>query len=223
MKIFSQGMLTRRLLIIALVVMVIAILYLPLGLAFLTVPEQVFVVSFLVFFILYSNVIAGFMFLNTLLSKIDKEEDVDEFLKPNLSLQDYFRYVVEGELLLLSEEILFRLKERTSILFNIVLVFLFSFFVLYLINVLPEPVFYAAVLPALTVTVIVWGMESYIDLKFIRIFVKEIEKFYKLLAVTQKVEELEEALEQEEEEAQQTEESSQDSKSEENKKSEDNK
>ncbi len=181
MKIFNQWKLARWLLIILFVVIIVSILYLPLWLSFLTLPEQIFILSLIVFLIVYSNVIAGYLVLNTLLSKIDNDENIEDLVQEHLSKEDFIKLILEGELLFVVESMLFKLKERTSILFNISLLFMFWFFILYNVGVIIEPIFYSIIVPILVVTFLVWGIESVVSLKFIRVFSEELIKLKEIL------------------------------------------
>ncbi len=74
---------------------------------------------------------------------------------------------------MLVETQLLKVKEKSSTLFDMTLLFLFVMFILQIINIIPDVVFYSVVLPAIIVIVFVWFVEIYASWKFTRIFLEE--------------------------------------------------
>jgi len=174
MKITSQSKLARVVLYILLILVVIALLFLPFGLQFLTLPEQVFVLTLLVFFIMYSKVFGGYYFVSVLLSLIDKWEDVYNHLSKKLTKKSLYEYLLEGDLLILTETQLVKVQEIASLLFDITLVFLLGIGIVFLGGILDPSVFYAVALAVMIVWILAIFTELYVDLKFARVFEEEI-------------------------------------------------
>ena len=194
----KQGKASKIVLFVLLVLFVIAILALPFGLQFMTIPEQVFLLGLIVFFLIYTKVFAGYAFVNTLLNLIDKGEDVFEHLKNNLSKESLFKALEEGSLMVLSETQFLKVQEMSSNLFDLTLVYLFAMLVAAISWVLPMPIFYAATLPAVIVVVFAWLVELYIDVKFYRVFAQEIQELEALARALNLENQLEEHLDEEE-------------------------
>ena len=176
----KQGKASKIILFLLLVLFVIAILALPFGLKFMTIPEQIFLLWLIVFFLIYTKVFAGYAFVNTLLDLVDKGEDVFDHLKNNLSKESLLKALEEGSLMVLTETQFLKVQEMSSSLFDLSLVYLFAMLVAAISGILPMPVFYAATLPAVIVIVLAWLIELYIDVKFYRVFEQEIAEIESL-------------------------------------------
>lgn len=199
----KQGKASKIVLFVLLVLFVIAILALPFGLKFMTIPEQVFLLGLIVFFLIYTKVFAGYAFINTLLDLIDKGEDIFEHLKNNLSKESLLKALEEWSLMVLSETQFLKVQEMSSNLFDLTLVYLFAMLVAAISGVLPMPIFYAATLPAVIVVVFAWLIELYIDVKFYRIFEEEIKEIESLARALNLENQLEGSLETENEDEEQ--------------------
>ncbi len=196
MKLTTQWKRVRYVLLFVFIVLVLTILFLPFSLKFLTIPEQLFILSFIVFFIIYAKVIGGYYFVNNLLNLINNEEDLYQLLKENLSKHSLAKYLLEGDLLLLAESQILKLKEISSLLLDATLLFLLILFGLNISLMLPDPIFFALTIPAVVVIVFVWLIELYIDAKFIKTFEKEIDEFYKVAKALDLENKLEENVEE---------------------------
>jgi len=194
----KQGKASKIVLFVLLVLFVIAILALPFGLQFMTIPEQVFLLGLIVFFLIYNKVFAGYAFVNTLLNLIDKGEDIFDHLKNNLSKESLFKALEEGSLMVFTETQFLKVQEMSSNLFDLTLVYLFAMLVAAISWVLPMPIFYAATLPAVIVVVFAWLVELYIDVKFYRVFAQEIQELEALARALNLENQLEEHLDEEE-------------------------
>ncbi len=177
MKLTQQWKWTKFVLVLILIVLVISILFLPLGLRFLTVPEQVFVISLLVFSILYSKVLGAYYFVNRLLSMIENDEDIFDYVKDKLSKNTLIKYLLEWDLLVLAETQLLKAKEIWGLLFDISLVYMLILFIGNLVGILPDFVFYSAVISPMLLVILVWFIDMYVDYKFVRIFLEELKDF----------------------------------------------
>ena len=176
----KQGKTAKLVLFVLLLLLVIAILALPFGLNFLTVPEQIFLLGLVVFFLIYTKVFAGYNFINVLLDLIANGDDVFDHLAKNLSKDSLFKYLTEGELMVVSETQYLKVKEMSSNLFDMTLLYLFVLFIVAVAGILPISIFYAATLPAVIVIVFAWLVELYLDVKFVKIFSKDIKELESL-------------------------------------------
>ncbi len=198
MKVTSQGKLARIVLYILLVLFAISLLFLPLWLKFLTIPEQVFILTLLVFFIIYSKLFGGLYFVSTLLSMIDKWEDVYNHLASKLSNETLYKYLVEGDLLLLTETQLLKVKEIGSLVFDVTLVFLLGLGIVYVGGIIDPNVVYAALLAVAIVWILEIFIELYVDLKFARVFEQEIKELAQAFAAINLENQIAQAQENEE-------------------------
>ena len=201
MKTSQQGRTGKIVLYVLLFLLLLAILFLPFGLSFLELPYQVFIISLIVFFIIYSKTIAGYSFVSTLLSLIDKWEDIYDYISKKLSKDSLYKYLVDGDLLVLSETQLLKVTETESILNDISLVFLLWITVVYLSWWLVQPLFYAVLFALLIVWLIQFFIGLYASVKFARVFsseIEELEKAFKEWNTLEKANELEQTTEKEE-------------------------
>jgi len=72
----------------------------------------------------YSKPLAGYYFVSSLLSLIDKGEDIYSHISKKLSKDDIYKFLIEGDLLILTENQLIKVQEITSLLFDMTLIFL---------------------------------------------------------------------------------------------------
>ena len=201
MKTSQQGRTGKIVLYVLLFLLLLAILFLPFGLSFLELPYQVFIISLIVFFIIYAKTIAGYSFVASLLSLIDKWEDVYDHISKKLSKDSLYKYLVDGDLLVLSETQLLKVTETESILNDISLVFLLWITVVYLSWWLAQPLFYAVLFALLIVWLIQFFIGLYASVKFARVFsseIEELEKAFKEWNTLEKANELEQTTEKEE-------------------------
>ena len=194
----KQGKAAKLILFVLLVLFVFAILALPFGLKFLTIPEQIFLLGLVVFFLIYTKVFAGYNFINVLLDLIANGDDVFDHLAKNLSKDSLFKYLAEGELMVVTETQYLKVKEMSSNLFDMTLLYLFALFVVAIAGILPMPIFYAATLPAVIVVVFAWLVELYLDVKFVRVFSEEIKELEALARALNLENKLVEQMEDEE-------------------------
>jgi len=181
MKLTSQARLSRVVLYLLLLLFVVSLLFLPFGLKFLTLPEQVFVVTLLVFLIIYSKLFGWYYFVSVLLSLIDKWEDVYNHLASKLSKDSLYKYLLEGDILVLTETQLLKVKEIWSLVFDITLVFLLWLWVVFIWWVLDISILYAVLFAVMIVWLLALFMELYVSLKFERVFEKEIEELAEVM------------------------------------------
>jgi len=176
MKVTSQAKLSRIILYILLILFAVSLLFLPFGLQFLTLPEQVFVITLLVFMIIYSKLFGWYYFVSVLLSLIDKWEDIYNHLANKLSKDSLYKYLVEGDLFILTETQLFKVKEIWSLVFDITLVFLLWLWIVFVWWILDISVLYAVLFAIMIVWILELFIELYVSLKFERVFEKDIEE-----------------------------------------------
>lgn len=194
MKIAEQGKSGKIVLYVLLFLLLVAILFLPFGLSFLELPYQIFILSLIIFFIIYARTIAGYSFIVNLLSLIDEGKDVYDHIAKNLSKDSLYKYLVDGDLLILSETQLLKVTEVESTLNDISLVFLLGMTIIYLSWWVAEPLFYAVLFALIIVWLIQFFIGLYASLKFSRIFsseIKEIEKEFKKWNTLEKANEIE--------------------------------
>jgi hypothetical protein len=151
-----------------------------------------------VFFLIYTKVFAGYNFINVLLDLIANGDDVFDHLAKNLSKDSLFKYLAEGELMIVTETQYLKVKEMSSNLFDMTLLYLFALFVVAVAGILPMPIFYAATLPAVIVVVFAWLVELYLDVKFVRVFSEEIKELEALARALDLENKLVEQMEDEE-------------------------
>jgi len=175
MLVSNNSKLSKFVLFMLLVLFVVAILFLPYGLAMLDLPYKIFVLALITFFIVYSKSIGGYFFISTLLNLIDKWEDVYDHISKKLSKDSIQKFLVDGSLLVLAETQLNKVKEITSILYDITLVFLLGMVTIFLSGFMLPPVFYALLFAVIIVWFFTAFIELYVSLKFVRVFEEEIE------------------------------------------------
>lgn len=205
MKLSQQWKSSKIVLYVVLFLVLLAILFLPFGLAFLDLPYQIFIISLLVFFIIYAKVIAGYSFVASLLSLIDKWEDVYDHISSKLSKDSLYKYLVDGDLLVLTETQLLKVAETESTLNDISLVFLLAMTVVYLSWWLAQPLFYAVLFALFIVWLIQFFVGLYASLKFARVFsseMEDIEKAFKEWNTLEKANEIEQNNEESDKEEQ---------------------
>jgi len=175
MKITEQGKVIRLIFYALLIVIVVSLLLLPFWLNFLTLPEKIFLITFIVLIILYSKVFASFYIISSLLNLIEKEEDVNAFISDKLSQNSLINYIEKNSLFVLAESLILKAKESATHLFDVTLIFALLLLILNIGNNLDPNIFYSAMFAVLIVWIFEYSIEIYTDLKFKRIFEKEIE------------------------------------------------
>jgi len=183
MLVSNNSKLTKFVLFVLLILFTAAIVFLPYGLAMLDLPYKIFLLALLTFFIIYSKSIGGYFFISTLLNLIDKGEDIYDHISKKLSKDSIQKYLFEWSLLALVETQLNKVKEITSILYDITLVFLLGVVTMFLSGFMLPPVFYALVFAVVIVWVFTAFVELYVSLKFVRIFEEEIAEMEKELKI----------------------------------------
>ena len=141
-----------------------------------------FIITFLVFSIVYSKSFAGYYFVSSLLSLIDKWEDVYSHISKKLSKDDIYKFLVEGDLLALTENQLIKVQEITSLLFDITLVFLAWITILHLGGVVPVDILYSVYLAVGIIWLIMVFISTYVNAKFARVFEEEFVRLAEVFA-----------------------------------------
>ena len=195
MKVSSQGKLAKIVFGILLVLFVVSLLLLPFGLQFLTMPEQVFVLTLLALLVIYSKVFGSYYFVSVLLSLIDKGEDVYNHISGKLSKKSLYDYLLEGDLLVLAETQLIKASEIASRVFDISLIFALGLVIVYLGGGLDVNALYAALLALMIVWVLTFFIQMYVELKFARVFEEELKELPKILSELNLQNQLEETQE----------------------------
>ena len=190
----NRGVKLRGLSWLLLIGFVVLLLFWPNILAQLNLAEKAFILTFLVFLIIYSRVFGGSFFVLNLLSMINNGADIIKPIKKNVSKEEFLKFLEEANLLFFVEGLVIELNKVFSFYYDLSLVFLLVLTLVYI--GLPFPTAAIVVIGAAwaILALMVMGLiiNSYVNAKFAYVFVEELQEFEEITKDL-KLEEIEEA------------------------------
>jgi len=143
--------------------------------SFLTVVEQVYIVTFIFFLFIFAKSIAWYSFILSLLSTRENLEETRKKLKWNKDEEKLIAILEEKWILAMLELFSTWLNWVTSILYDIALTFLLGLFIVASATIFNVYVLQAAWLWTLTVLLITWIFDRFANFKLFEALMSELK------------------------------------------------
>jgi len=178
----GRGYWTRTIMWILLLAFVFFLIFMPKVLASLTLPEQAFIVTLLVFVIVYSRIFGGTFFVLDLLGMIERGEDIVGAVRGDVQKGKVLKLLEEANLLLFVEGLVVEINKVFSFYYDMTLVFLLVLTLLYLGVPLPtvQAIVVGAAVAVLPIMLVGLFANMHLNARFAEVFVKEIKEFEEL-------------------------------------------
>jgi len=144
--------------------------------SFLTIVEQVYIITVLFFLFIFAKSIAWYSFVLNLLNTRENLEETRKKLKWNKNEEKLIAILEEKWVLTMLEIFITWLNWVTSILYDIALTFLLWIFIVANATIFNMYILQATILGTLTVVLITWFFDRYANLKLYENIINEISQ-----------------------------------------------